>query len=103
MSLLTEKHGTVSEQIISVTSEDRKRNREFVKKLIRSVYFLVKHHIPHTTTFEGLITLQIENGDVQLRKHRDYSPCNATYQSYATIVDRLSSLVKLWRKLFCQA
>lgn len=60
--LLTEKHGGVVKQIISVSEEGKQHNRTCLKKLVYSLYFLVKQHIPHTTTFEGLITLQIENG-----------------------------------------
>lgn len=66
LSLLTQKHGSVVEQIMSVSEEEKRQNRELIKKLVRSLYFLVKHHIPHTTMFEGLITLQIENGDIKL-------------------------------------
>ncbi len=55
----------------------------------------MKHHIPHTTTFEGLVELQIENGNLELRDHRDNSLRNATYPSYATIVDILSSISKI--------
>ena len=76
-SLLTEKCGGIVEQIISVSEEEKQCNRTFLKKLVRSLYFLVKQHIPHTTTFEGLITLQFENGDIQLRSHRDKFPQNA--------------------------
>ena len=66
LSLLHEKCGGIFEQIISVSKEEKQRNRTFLKMLVYSLYFLVKQHIPHTTTFEGLITLQIENGDIQL-------------------------------------
>ena len=69
LSLLTGKHGGVVEQIISTIEEDKQHNWDFIKKLIRSLYVLVKQHIPHTTTFEGLITLQIENGDIKLGNH----------------------------------
>ena len=58
------------------------------------MYFLVKHHIPHTTTFESLLTLQIENGDIKLKSHRDTCPGNATYESYNTIVELLTSISK---------
>ena len=94
-SLLHEKRGGIVEQIISVSEEEKQHNRTFLKKLVRSLYFLVKQHIAHTTTFEGLITLQIENGDIQLRSHRDKCPRNATYESYATVVDILSSISKI--------
>ena len=68
--------------------------KKLIKKLIRSLYFLVKHHILHTTMFEGLITLQIENGDVKLKNHRENCPRNAMYESYATVVD-LASISKV--------
>lgn len=54
----------------------------------------MKHHIPHTTTFEGLVTLQIENGDITLQAHRETCPRNATYESYSTIVELLASISK---------
>ena len=95
LSQLTEKHGDVVEQIISVGEEERRQNRELIKKHTRSLYFLVKHHIPHTTMFEGLITLQIENGDIKLKNHRENCPRNATYESYATVVDLLASISKI--------
>ena len=69
-----------------------------MKKHIRSLYLLVKHHIPHTTTFESLITLQIENGDIKLKSHREKSPHDATYESYTTIVELLSSISNVLEK-----
>ena len=60
MSQSTKEHGDVVELIVAASEEEKKDNRELIKKLIRSLYFLVKHHIPHTTTFEGLITLLLE-------------------------------------------
>ena len=74
MSQSTEEHGNVMEQLEAATAEEKKQNRDIMKKLIRSLYFLVKHHIPHTTTFESLITLQIENGDIILKSHREKCP-----------------------------
>ena len=35
LSLLTGKHGGVVEQIISASEEDKRHNRDFIKKLIR--------------------------------------------------------------------
>ena len=51
--------------------------------------------------FEGLITLQIENGDIKLKNHRENCPRNATYESYATVVDLLASISKII-VIFCQ-
>ena len=82
LSLLAEKHGGVVEQIISFSEEEKQQNRTFLKKLVHSLSFVVKQHIPHNTTFEGLIRLQIENGDIQLSSHRDKCLGNATYMNH---------------------
>ena len=60
-------------------------------KLIRSLFFLVKHRIPHTT-FQDLITLQIGNGNEQLKVHLKSCPNNATYLSKVTTAELLRSL-----------
>ena len=54
------------------------------------VYFLVKHRIPHTTTFEDLLELQVANGDEFLQKHMEDGPRNAQYTSKFSI----SSLIE---------
>ena len=38
-------------------------------KLLQSVYFSVKHHIPHTTTYRDLVELQAANGNEFLEQH----------------------------------
>jgi len=95
LSLVTCKSGDVVEQLLSASAEQKRQNRDLMKKLVRSLYFLVKHHIPHSTVFEGLITLQIENGDMKLKYHREHCPRNATYESYATVIDLLASISKI--------
>ncbi len=80
----------------------KKKKREVIKKLIRSLNFLVKRHIPHTTIFEGLITLLIENGDIKLKLRREKCPRNATYESYATVAELIPSISKtLENNLLC--
>ena len=86
MRLITREYG------MSVSEAEKVQNWELIKKLVRSLYFIVKHHIPHTTMFEDLITLQIENGDIKLKNHWENCPRNATYESYATVVDLLASI-----------
>ena len=49
MSQSTEDHGNVMEQLETATAEEKKQNRDIMKKLIQSLYFLDKHHIPNTT------------------------------------------------------
>ena len=41
---------------------------------LRSLYFLAKNRIPHTTTFEGLVQLQVANGDEILKQHIEQGP-----------------------------
>lgn len=44
--------GDVVERMLAATE---------AKKLTKFPYFLVKHHMPHTTTFEDLIMFQNDN------------------------------------------
>ena len=92
---LSQHSGNIVQQILAASEEEKKQNPELIKKLIRSLHFLVTHHIPHTTNFEGLITLQIENGDIRLKAHREICPRNATYESHATVVDLLACISKV--------
>lgn len=100
---LSQEHGDVVDLIISASEQDKKDNRELIKKLIRSLYFLVKHHIPHTTTFEDLVTLQIENGDLKLKRHRETTPQNATYESYTTVVELITSISRILENRLLQS
>ena len=43
--------------------EKKKKNREIILKLMRSIYFLAKNHIPHSTTYKELIEFLVLNGD----------------------------------------
>ena len=51
-------------------AEQKKRNREIIFKLLRSVYFLMKNRIPQSTNYKGLVELQIANGDKILEKQK---------------------------------
>lgn len=90
----SQEHGDVVDLMISASEEEKRENRELLMKLIRSLYFLVKHHILHTTTFENPVTMQIENGDIKLKQHRERSPHNVTYESCTTVVELLTSISK---------
>ena len=72
----------------------KKANCELMKKLIQSLYFLVKHHIPHTTIFEDLVILQIENGDVKLQSHRK----NCLKKCYIWIIFNCSWIVIMYQQ-----
>ena len=39
--------------------EKKKKNHEIILELMRSIYFLVKNHIPHSTTYMVLIELKV--------------------------------------------
>jgi len=84
--------GDVVERTLAASEAERRRNQELIKQLTRSLYFLVKHRMPHTTTFEDLIELQIDNGNEQLETHKRTCPSNATYVSKATTSELLSSI-----------
>ena len=43
--------------------EQKKKNREIILKLMRSIYFLARNRIPHSTTYMEFIELQVLNGD----------------------------------------
>ena len=48
LSLLTEKHGSIVEQIISVDEEEKQHNRTFLKKVVQpdtSVVYLSQLHL----------------------------------------------------------
>ena len=62
--------------------EQKKRNREIILNLIRSIYFLAKNRISHSTTYKELIELQVlmatnflksilVKGHVMLSTHQD--------------------------------
>ena len=55
-------------------------------RLLRAVYFLVKHRIPHTTVFPDLIEFLVVNGDEVLGRHLDECPGNAQYTSKFTVL-----------------
>ena len=42
---------------------------------------MAKNRIPHTTTFEGLVQLQVANGEEILKQHIEQGPSNAQYTS----------------------
>ena len=89
MAQAAKKQGDVMERVMRVSEEDKRTNMEL---LVRSVYYLVKHHGPHTTTFSGLVTLQIENGDEQLRLHNSECAGNASYLSKFSIAEFIGSI-----------
>ena len=71
-------HGT---EMLKLHNETKWHQDAVLLKLLRSVYFLVKNRIPHTTTFEDLLALQVDNGDQLLKKHIEEGPGNAQYTS----------------------
>ena len=72
--------------------ELRQRNRSILLKLLRSVYFLAKSRIPHTTTFEELVQLQIANGDDLLKQHVEQGASNAQYTSKFSSVSLIEAI-----------
>ena len=69
---------------------------------MRSIYFLAKNRIPHSTTYKELIELQVHNVDELLEKHLSEGPSNAQYTSrFRARV--LIEAIDIWieRKLTC--
>ena len=60
----------------------KQRNSEVLLKLLRSVYFLARNRIPHSTIYGELIDLQVANGDQLLERHiKEEHPLNTQYTS----------------------
>ena len=62
------RQGSVTQQLRQIGDEERMRNRKCIENLIRCTHFLVCHHIPHTTNYEGLIELVLDCGGTILGK-----------------------------------
>ena len=82
--------------------EQKKKNREIILKLMRSIYVLAKNCIPHSTTYKELIDLQVRNGNELLEKHLSEWPSNAQYTSRFS-ASMLIEAIDIWieRKLMC--
>ena len=78
--------------VLKQDEERRTKNRMIIMKLLRSVYFLAKNHLPLTTTFDDMIQLQIENGDEVLKQHVESGPLNAQYTSNYSLVTLLDAI-----------
>ena len=59
-SLVSASGRSRADRLIAIGEEERKNNRD-VKILLRSLYFLFKNSVPHTTKFQDIIQLQIDN------------------------------------------
>ena len=68
------------------------KNRSIMVKLMRSVYFLAKNMIPHTTVYTNLIALQVANGDGLLEEHITQGASNTQYTSKYSVVMLLEAL-----------
>ncbi len=84
--------GDIIERMSVISDEERKKNRSLIKILLRSLHYLVINHSPHTTMFDGIIQLQIDNGIEQLESHKQSSPSNATYLSKFSTAEFLKSI-----------
>ncbi|XP_064386984.1 zinc finger MYM-type protein 1-like [Halichondria panicea] len=80
------------------TKERKKKNQAIILKLLCSIYFLIKHRIPHTTTFNDLLALQVANGDEQLAHHLEQSPGNAMYTSKFSLTSLIEAIATWLRR-----
>ena len=53
--------GNIIERMSAISDEVRKKNRNLIKILLRSLYYLVVNRSPHTTMFDGIILQILSN------------------------------------------
>ena len=96
MAVQAKETGTVVDLQLAASAKQaeaqRQMNRAVLLKLLRSIYFLTKSRIPHTTTFEDIIELQIANGDALLKQHVEQGPSNAQYTSKFSSVSLIEAI-----------
>lgn len=73
-------------------AEKKERNRSVLQQLLISVYFLIKHRIPHTTVYPCLIELLVANGDKILEQHLNQCPRNVQTPPNLLSISRLKPL-----------
>ncbi len=80
--------------------QQKKKNREIILKLMRSIYFLAKNR--STLNHKELIELQMLNGDELLEKHLSDGSSNTQYTSRFS-ARLLIEAIDIWieRKLIC--
>ena len=103
MAKHVEQQNVIEMQCVAKQAEEqKKKNREIILKLMRSIYFLAKNCLPHSTTYKKLIELQVHNGDELLEKHLSEGPSNAQYTSRFS-ARLLIDAINIWieRKLTC--
>ena len=74
------------------SAERIQRNRSIISKLLRAVYFLVQHRIPHTTIYQPLFQLLVVNGDSILEQHIEQHPSNAQYTSKFSVAMMIDAM-----------
>ena len=86
------RQGSVAQQLRQIGDEERIRNRKCIESLIRCTHFLVRHHIPHTTNYEGLIELVLDCGAPYLAEFLEKACKNATYRSTTSVVEFVAAI-----------
>ena len=74
-----EQQNAIEMQCASAAKQAEEQKKEIILRLIRSIYFLAKNHIPHSTTYKDLIELQVLHDDELLKKHLSNWPSNALH------------------------
>ena len=84
--------GSVIQQLQKAERQERARNREAIKSLIRCTHFLVRNHIAHTTNFQKLVDLVVSCGGESLKLFMASAQKNAVYTSHIAVVDFVEAL-----------
>ena len=84
--------GSVIQQLQKAERQERARNREAIKSLIRCTHFLVRNHVAHTTNFQKLVDLVVSCGGESLKLFMASAQKNAVYTSHIAVVDFVEAL-----------
>ena len=68
------------------------RNRKCIESLIRCTHFLVRHHIPHTTNYKGLIELVLDCGAPYLAQFLENGSKHVTYRSTKSMIEFVAAI-----------
>ena len=91
-SEMSERQGSVAQQLRQIANEERMRNRKCIQSFIRCTHFLVCHHIPHTTNYDGLIQLVLDCGVPHLAQFLENASKNATYRSTKSVIEFVGAI-----------
>jgi hypothetical protein len=91
--------GSIFNQLVTVSEEQKKENRDRLSDLIDCCYFLFKNELPHTTLYNPLLQL-IARLDHSSKLADFFQNCqkNATYDSTTSVTELLEATSEILEK-----